>query len=175
MTKRIFHSVFFTALGVFLASAILFMWVLYDYFSSIQKNQLKMQTNLAAQGVANDGERYFEGLTAEGFRITWISEDGTVLFDNKTNSAEMENHLEREEIQQALKEGFGESSRYSVTLTERLFYCAQKLPDGTVIRLSVTQNSILTLIMAMLQPILLIFAAAFALSLFLASRLSKKL
>lgn len=175
MTKRIFCSVFFTALGVFLASAILFMWVLYDYFSGVQKNQLRMQTSLAAQGTANEGKEYFEGLVTEGFRITWIDENGTVLYDSETNSAEMENHLEREEIKLALAEGFGESSRYSATLTERLFYCAQRLPDGTVIRLSVAQNSILTLIMGMFQPLCFIFAAAFILSLILASRLSKKI
>lgn len=175
MTKRIFRSVFLTALGVFLASVMLFMWVLYDYFSGVQKKQLRMQTSLAVQGAANEGAEYFDGLMTEGFRITWIDENGTVLYDSETNSDEMENHLEREEIKLALANGFGESSRYSATLTERLFYCAQQLPDGTVIRLSVAQNSMLTLIMGMLQPLCFIFAAAFILSLVLASRLSKKI
>ncbi len=175
MTGRIFRSVFFTALSVFLASVVLFLWVLYDYFSGVQKNQLRIQTSLAAQGAANEGAEYFEGLETEKVRITWVDENGTVLFDSETNSAEMENHLEREEIQQALKEGIGESSRYSATLTERLFYCARRLPDGTVIRLSVTQNSMLTLIMGMIQPLCIIFTAALILSLVLASRLSKKI
>ncbi|MCM1061484.1 MAG: ATP-binding protein [Eubacterium sp.] len=175
MTKKIFRAVFFTALSVFLASLVLFMQVLYDYFSAVQKNQLKMQTSLTAQGVSKSGADYFDGFDPEGFRITWISENGTVLFDSQTDSAEMENHLEREEIRAALESGFGESTRYSLTLTERLFYCAQRLPDNTVIRLSVSQSSLFTLIMAMLQPILFIFAAAFVLSLVLASRLSKKI
>ncbi len=175
MTGRIFRSVFLSAIVVFLASVMLFMWVLYDYFTGVQKNQLRIQTNLAAQGAANEGAKYFEGLETEGFRITWIHENGTVLFDSETNSAEMENHLEREEIKQALAEGFGESFRYSVTLTERLFYCARRLPDGTVIRLSVMQSSMLTLMMGMLQPLCFIFAAALILSLVLASRLSKKI
>lgn len=175
MTKRIFRSVFFTALGVLLASVVFFMCALYDYFSGVQKNQLRMQTNLAAQGAGNEGAEYFSGLVTEGFRITWIDENGTVLYDSEADSAEMENHLERDEIRQALENGSGESSRYSSTLTERLFYCAKRLSDGTVIRLSVAQNSILTLIMGMLQPISFIFAAAFVLSLVLASRLSKKI
>lgn len=175
MTGRIFRSIFFTALAVFLASVVLFMWVLYDHFSGVQKEQLRMQTGLAAHGAANEGTGYFEELETDGFRITWIDENGTVLFDSETNSADMENHLEREEIKKALESGFGESSRYSATLTERLFYCAQKLPDGTVIRLSVTQNSMLTLILGMTTPILVIFAAAFILSLFFASRLSKRI
>ncbi len=175
MTGRIFRSIIFTALGVFLASVMLFMWVLYDYFSGVQKNQLRIQTSLAAQGTANEGAKYFEELETEEVRITWVNENGTVLFDSETNSAEMENHLEREEIARALKEGYGESSRYSATLTERLFYCAQRLPDGTVIRLSVAQNSMLTLLMGMIQPLCVIFAAALILSLVLASRLSKKI
>lgn len=175
MTKRIFRSVFFTALGVFLASVVLFMWVLYDYFSGVEKSRLRMQTSLAAQGTANEGAAYFEGLETEDLRITWIDENGKVLYDSEADSAEMENHLERDEIKQALAEGMGESSRYSSTLTERLFYCTKRLSDGTVIRLSVVQNSMLTLIMGMLQPIFFIFAAAFILSLVLASRLSKKI
>ncbi len=175
MTGRIFRSIIFTALGVFLASVMLFMWVLYDYFSGVQKNQLRIQTSLAAQGTANEGAKYFEELETEEVRITWVNENGTVLFDSETNSAEMENHLEREEIARALKEGYGESSRYSATLTERLFYCAQRLPDGTVIRLSVAQNSMITLLMGMIQPLCVIFAAALILSLVLASRLSKKI
>lgn len=175
MTGRIFRSVFLTALVVFFASAILFMWVLYDYFTSVQKSQLRIQTSLAAQGAANEGADYFEGLETEGFRITWINGNGTVLFDSEKDSSEMENHLEREEIRQALAEGYGESSRYSATLTEQLFYCARRLPDGTVIRLAVTQSSMLTLIMGMIQPLCAIFAAALILSLALASRLSKKI
>ncbi|MCM1333923.1 MAG: ATP-binding protein [Bacteroides sp.] len=175
MTGRIFRSIFFTALAVFLASVVHFMWVLYDHFSGVQQEQLRMQTALAAHGAANEGAGFFNELETDGFRVTWIGADGTVLFDSETNSADMENHLEREEIKQALESGYGESSRYSATLTERLFYCAERLPDGTVIRLSVTQNSLLTLILAMTQPILIIFAAAFVLSLAFASRLSKKI
>lgn len=175
MTGRIFRSIFFTSLAVFAASVVLFMWVLYDHFSGVQKEQLRMQTSLAAHGAANEGAEYFKELETKGFRVTWISADGTVLFDSKTDSADMENHLEREEIKEALDSGFGEGQRYSATLTERLFYCAERLPDGTVIRLSVAQNSMLTLILAMTQPILVIFASAFILSLVFASRLSKRI
>lgn len=175
MTGRIFRSIFFTALAVFLVSVVLFMWVLYDHFSGVQREQLRIQTSLAAHGAENEGAKYFKELETDGFRVTWISADGTVLFDSETDSADMENHLEREEIKQAQTSGFGESQRYSATLTERLFYCAKKLSDGTVVRLSVVQNSLLTLILAMMQPILVIFAAAFILSLVFASRISKRI
>ncbi|MDE7333743.1 MAG: PAS domain-containing sensor histidine kinase [Lachnospiraceae bacterium] len=173
MTKRIFNSICIVALSVFLSSIVLFMGVLYNYFSSVQRSQLGMQTDLAAQGVSNEGIGYFEGLGVTDYRITWISTDGAVLYDSKTDSSEMENHLEREEIQQALSEGIGESSRYSITLLERSIYCARRLPDGTVLRLSIAQNTLLTLTLGMMQPICIIFAVAVILSLILAFHLSK--
>lgn len=174
MTKRIFRSICAVALIVFAASLVLIMGVLYSYFSQVQKSQLKMQTNLAAQGVNDEGFPYFEGLNTENYRITWIGADGTVLYDSKTNSSEMENHLEREEFIEAKKNGYGESARYSVTLMERSLYSAKLLDDGSVIRLSISQNTVFTLLLGMAQPICVVFVIAVALSMVLASRLSKK-
>ena len=175
MTKRIFRSIILAAVGVFLASAVLFLWVLYDYFSAVQVDQLRAETELAAHAVSREGMGYFDGLDTRRFRVTWVGENGEVLFDSDADAGEMENHLEREEIREALESGAGESSRYSATLTERAFYRAQRLLDGTVLRLSVSQNSILTLIMGMLEPMIVIVIVALALSLFLASRLSRQI
>lgn len=175
MTRRIFRSICFVALTVFLASVLLFLLVLYDYFGSVQKNGLRMQTELAAHAVANEGIRYFEGLESGEYRITWIDADGDVLYDNRSDAEEMENHLEREEIREARENGIGESARYSATLMDRALYCAKRLPDGSVIRLSVSQNTLPTLILGMAQPICIIFAIAIVLSMVLATRLSKKI
>lgn len=175
MTKRIFWSIFAAALCIFLATAVLFFGVLYQYFSDVQLRQLRVQTELAAQGTANEGAAYFDGLTVEHYRITWIDAGGDVLYDSESDSEEMENHLQREEIQQAFLTGSGESQRYSETLLERSIYCAKRLPDGTVLRLCVAQNSLFTLILGMLQPMCVIFAATLILALVLASRLSKSI
>jgi two-component system phosphate regulon sensor histidine kinase PhoR len=175
VTKRIFQAICLVALAVFVASVGLFMGVLYEHFSNVQKDQLEMQTTLAAQGAAHEGMAYFEGLLAQDYRITWIDADGTVLYDSLGDSAEMENHLEREEIQQAMTQGMGTSSRRSETLMERAIYCAKQLPDGTVLRLSMSQHTLLTLFLGMLQPICMIFALALALALWLAYGLSKKI
>lgn len=175
MTKRIFRTIFFVTISVFIASVLLFMTVLYDYFSGVEQNQLHIQLELASQGVMNEGQKYFDGLESQDYRITWIGTDGSVLFDSASDANDMENHFEREEVKEALSEGYGESSRYSSTLTERYLYSAKRLPDGTVIRLAVTQNSLLVLTLGMLQPICVIFAVAIVLSAFLASRLSKKI
>ena len=175
MTKRIFRSICLAALFVFLAAVLLFMGVLYDYFSGLQRSQLRTETKLAAQGAAGEGPDYFEDLDINNCRITWIAKDGTVLYDSESNAAEMENHLEREEIREAMEQGIGESDRYSSTLTERSFYCARQLPDGTILRLSMVQSTLLTLLVGMLQPIFIIFIFAVILSMLLASRLSRKI
>ena len=175
MTKRIFRTVFVVAISIFIASAVLFMTVLYDYFSGIQQNQLRMQIDLASQGVEDEGLDYLKNLNIKDYRVTWIGTDGKVLYDSISEADEMENHFEREEVKEALSEGYGASSRYSSTLTQRYLYGAKRLPDGTIIRLSVTQNSLLILTLGMLQPIMIIFVIAIILSAFLASRLSKKI
>ena len=175
MTKRIFRSVCIVAVVVLFASLALVMGVLYDYFSGSQENQLKTQTDLAAQGIEHEGSSYFDGLDSEDLRITWIDKDGKVLFDNKTDASSMENHLEREEVRQAVENGYGKSARYSETLTEKSLYSAKKLSDGSVLRLSVSQYSVLTLFLGMLRPVLIIALLAVVLALLLAYRLSKNI
>ena len=173
MTKRIFQSICLVALAVFLASMSLIMGALYTYFSQTQHTQLRNQTALAAQAVAHEGLDYLQELDLGDCRVTWIDTDGTVIYDSVTSSGSMENHLEREEIREALASGRGESTRYSSTLMEQTVYAAQRLPDGTVLRLSIAQHSVLTLLIAMSRSICLVILVAVVLSLWLAHRLSR--
>lgn len=175
MTKRIFRTIFAVAMSIFLASVILFMTVLYDYFSDIQQNQLRRQIDLVSQVIEDEGLDYLQKLNINDYRVTWIGTDGKVIYDNLSDTNEMENHFAREEVKEALAEGYGTSSRYSSTLMQRYLYGAKRLPDGTVLRLSVTQNSLLLLTLGMLQPVLVIFVIAIILSAVLASSLSKKI
>ena len=162
-------------MSVFLAALAIILGVLYSYFSTVQINQLKIETRLAARGVEQNGRAYFEGLQLDGYRVTWITSDGTVLYDNEANSAEMMNHLEREEIRQALETGFGESSRYSNTLSEKQLYIAQRLNDGTVLRLSATQTTVWRLLLGLALPVCGVIAVALGLSFLLASQLSRRI
>lgn len=175
MTNRIFKAVCAAALSVFVVTMLLIMGVLYNYFSSVQQKQLLAQTALAVQGVEQQGMAYFDGLDVENLRITWIAANGDVLYDSVSDSDTMENHLQREEIRQALSDGVGQSARYSSTLMKQYLYCAQRLSDGTVLRLSVSHNTIFVLLLGMLQPILIVIAVALVLSFLLASRLSKRI
>ena len=173
MTKRIFRAICLVSLAVFLASVTLIMGILYDYFSRVQLDQLRIEAGLAARGVEENGADYFDGLDTQSYRITWIGADGTVLFDSTSDADVMENHLDREEVKQAIASGYGHSSRYSSTLMERLLYSAKRLNDGSVIRLSITQNSVLTIVLGMIQPVLLVSLVAVILALVLSSSVSK--
>ena len=177
MTSRIFRSISSVAIAVFLASLALIMGVLYDYFSGTQMTRLRSETELVADAVEISGVNYLRSLDAtdDDLRITWIQPDGSVTYDNKADTNGMENHLEREEIKAALESGEGESSRYSTTLTERQLYCARRLGDGSVLRLSASHLSWWVLILSMISPILTVFGIALALSLLLAYRLSRRI
>lgn len=175
MTRRIFRSISLVAMAVFLATLVFIMGVMYSYFTALQHDQLREETDLAAQGAALEGEAYLEKLNTENTRITWIAPDGTVLYDNKGDPSRMENHLEREEIAAAMAKGYGESVRWSTTHMERLLYAARLLPDGSVIRLSMEQDSILTLLLSMLQPICVVIAIALVMALALASRSARQI
>lgn len=172
MTKRIFRSIALVALAVFLAAMTLIHGVLYSYFSRVQRQQLRTEVLLTAQGISIGGEDYLKGLGSQGFRITWVAEDGSVLFDTDSDAAFMANHLEREEIRQALSIGYGESSRYSETIMQRQFYAAQRLDDGTVVRVSRAQSTALYLLLGMAPPMAMVIFLALLLSLILARRVS---
>ena len=176
MTKRIFRSIVAAALTVLLAALVLILGVLYSHYTSVQLQQLRVETALVSHAVTNEGLDYFDKLDGTmDCRITWIAADGTVLYDNRSDSDRMENHLEREEVIGALSTGFGQSVRYSATLMEQYLYSAERLPDGTVLRLASAQTSVLELVLELLRPALLVLLAAILLSLFLANRLAKSI
>lgn len=175
MTKKIFRAVFAASITVLTASIILIMGVLYDYFNSVRKSELKSELALAKIAVETEGISYLEKLDIKNYRLTLIDSDGKVLFDNQRNSENMENHIQREEVKEAFKNGIGESERYSSTLTEKTMYCAALLNNNTVLRVSVSQLTVPTLLLGILQPIAIVFVIAMIISFILASRISKRI
>ena len=150
---------FMMAMGsvvIFLLSTGLIMLAIFDYFSEAQRQELKLQTSMAAQGVELGKLSYLEGLPLGNYRITWIEDNGQILYDSQPQEQEMENHLNRKEVQQALAEGYGESQRYSTTMLEKMIYSAQRLSDGSVIRVSMPQHTIFLFILDMAFPIAII-------------------
>ena len=175
MTKKIFHSILLVAGAVLLASLFVITGALYEYFGIIQKKQLKDELGLAAVSVEQQGDDFLKRLSTDHYRITWINTQGNVIYDTRTDAESLENHADRTEIKQALKDGYGESIRYSSTLLEKTIYCAQRLTDGSVLRISVSRATIGVLVLGILQPILIVLIAALVLSGMLAKRLSKRI
>ena len=142
MTKRIFRSILTVALAVLLASLVLIVGVLHGYFQDRVTAELESRTAYIAHGVENEGMDYLTSGLMGDCRITWVAQDGTVLFDNMEDPAAMENHAQRTEIHEAMLLGKGSSARYSDTLGEKTVYFALRLSDGTVLRVSDTQYSV---------------------------------
>ncbi len=180
MTKKIFRSILFAAVAVLVANLAIVMGCLYDYYKAVQEKQLKGELRLAAYAVEESGQDYLDKLSAQDYhytrmpdyRLTWIASDGTVLFDTLGTAERMENHGDRPEVREAFAKGESNSVRYSSTLTQQTLYYARALNNGTVLRISVSQATVLALILAMLHPILLVAVLAVALSALLAHRMA---
>lgn len=175
MTKKIFKSICAAAAGICLIAVCCILFILYIYFAQIEKENLKSQLELITAGVEEEGEAFLEYTSLDGIRITWVGPDGEVIFDSEADTAGMENHLDRKEIAAAFESGFGDSVRYSDTLTVKYYYCAALLSDGTVIRLAQAQSSILALFLRIIPFILIIFTLAVIASLVLSRALSRNI
>ena len=175
MTSKIFRSTVLVAVAVLLCSLSVVMGVLYNHFTGVQVNQLIDELSLAATATEQYGNAFLENVEADRFRVTWIDADGTVLFDTQVDQTAMENHSDREEILEALATGSGSAVRTSSTLTRQTYYEAKRLRDGTVLRISASQDSAWALMIGMLWPVILIAVLAIALSAFLARRMAEKI
>lgn len=174
MTKKIFRTTLSASLGIVLVTILMIMGFLYNYFNRIQREQLRTQTALASQGISFEGKDYFENLKTSNVRITWVDNKGQVLYDTQSDAKHMENHANRQEIKEAIKSGYGESTRWSATLTEKSIYAAQRLNNGTIVRLSVAQQTIFYLLLGMMSPLAIIILLAIILSVLIARYIAKK-
>lgn len=175
MTRKIFQSIIAVVISVLLLSLALITGVLYNHFETTMLDQLRTTAQFAEQGVEQEGMAYFDSLHAQNCRVTWIAADGTVKYDNRSNPKTMENHANRQEVREAMENDSGTSVRRSSTLSEHTMYYAKRLSDGTVLRLSMSQRSVLFLMGGMLSPLVFIFLAACLLAGVLSYRVSKKI
>ncbi|MBQ8056746.1 MAG: hypothetical protein IJ275_00245, partial [Ruminococcus sp.] len=175
MTKKIFRSIILAVIVVLILSFSVVTLLLYNNFSDVSTTQLSDELNLAAQGVEASGEDYLKELQSKNYRLTWVDADGKVIFDTEADSSAMDNHKDREEIREAFNSGVGESERYSDTLTLKMIYRAERLADGSVLRISATQDSVIALLLDILMPMTVIIILAIIISAFLARWLSKSI
>ena len=175
MTSKIFRSTVLVAMVVLLCALGIILGVLYQYFDSVQLSQLQDELRLAAAGTESGGLGFLQKVESDRYRLTWVAADGSVLFDSLADAATLENHGSREEIAEALQTGRGEAFRHSATLLERTAYEAQHLSDGTVLRISVSQKTMLILMAGMLHPVCVVVVIAIVLCALLARRMAKKI
>ena len=175
MTKRIFRSIVIVATLVLFVCFGVTLGVLYSHYSDLQWQQLGNELTIAQNGLEQYGDDYLDALSKGSFRFTWIEKSGTVLHDTQTSYETMDNHADREEIKEAFAYGTGESQRYSNTLTTKMLYKAVKLQDGSVLRISAAQDSVLALLLEVLFPLVLIYVIAIAVSLMLARRMANRI
>ncbi len=179
MNKKIFRSSLLTVCLVLAATIALIMGLLFHFFEKQIQAELANETGFLAQAVENEGIEYFDGFDSKNSRlagnnrVTLIDKNGTVLFDSRANVSELDNHAGRDEIKMAMKDGKGMSTRYSKTLTEKTVNYAIRLSDGSILRVSAEQYTVVTILMGMLQPILFIMFVALILTLVLSARVSK--
>ena len=175
MTKKIFKSIMFVCALVLTVGLAAVMGILYSNFDGQMRKELSKEAAYLAYGVEQQGTDYLKNVKDKSSRITYINKDGTVLFDNKADADEMQNHKNRTEFQKAEKYGAGECSRYSDTLSEKTIYYALRLKDGTVLRVSGTQDSVLALVENLLLPLCGLLFLMLILSGIMASVISKRI
>jgi hypothetical protein len=174
VTKKISKTIIGISVMTLVVSMALIMAALYNYFIKEHVKQQGEEMEIISQIILHGDIRWLEEINTNSNRITWIASDGTVLFDNMVDISEMENHLDREEIREALADGRGESLRYSNTLSKRTIYTTKRLADGTVLRLSTTQISMLFLVINVLRPIMFTVVICILFSIIVARKLAKR-
>lgn len=175
MHKKIFRSSILITLLVLLSSIILIMGILYDYFESQLINELKKEAGYISAAIENEGLDYLKNIDDKNERITLISPDGTVIADTVADADVLENHIDREEVKEAIQNGSGTSARYSDTLTEKIVYYALEMKDGNILRISARHYTVFTILFGLLQPIMIVVFISILLSLWLCHRVSVKI
>lgn len=175
MTKKIFRSILSAVgLGLVLSFSVV-TGVLYRNYTEVGKKQLKDELSIAEIAVEAEGEAYLRRIDSNQYRITWIAQDGTVIYDTKVSADEMENHGDREEVMEALESGYGDGSRLSDTLTIKMIYSACRMKDGTILRIATNVDSVFAMLRDIMIPLVVVLLLSILLSAMLARYMANKI
>ena len=175
MNSKIFRSNFITSLLVLIVTIVLMFGVLFEYFETQLTNELKSETTYISHAIENEGVSYIENFKNDEKRITLIDKSGVVLADTSADEDMLDNHSDRDEVKEAMKDGSGTSVRYSDTLMEKTIYYAERLENGNVLRVSTTQQSVVVILLGLIYPIIIILVIASIITLILSYRVSKSI
>ena len=174
MSHKIFKSTFWISIVIFALTMGVTAALLFSFLESRTVDELREEANILSYGIEAQGQEYLDRINTDR-RVTLIRRDGTVLYDNEADASTMENHSNREEVEEAVKSGSGHSIRKSETMTRETIYFAQKLDDGTILRVAVTQDSIWAILAKLIRPAVILFMATVLLSLFLSNMVTKNI
>ena len=175
MRKKIFKNMCLLALVTILLSSLLVTVVYYVSSDSRMKTEVREEARFLRGAVELSGEEYLETVESTPNRITLIDADGTVLFDNQADSSTMENHANRQEIQQASVSGAGEVTRMSDTLSEQTFYYAVKLQNGQILRISAQTDTVFAAVLDVLPWIIGVAVLVAVITVIFSNFLTKKI
>ena len=175
MNSKIFRSNLLTSMLVLVITLVLIMGVLFDYFEAQLQRELVSEASYITNALEYEGVNYINDFKNADKRITLIDRDGTVIADTSADEKELDNHKDREEVKEAFKSGSGSSVRYSDTLMKKTIYYATLLKNGTVLRVSTTQDSVIIILLGLMYPIILVIVIVLLLTLYLSHRVSKSI
>ncbi|MDR2505537.1 MAG: PAS domain-containing protein [Oscillospiraceae bacterium] len=176
MKRRIFAVSFILAALAVAVTSVLITLAAYRNYFDVVKRGAAAELSYVGAGVSEFGAAYFDKLdTQDGRRLTWIARDGSVTGDTEADAPAMDNHLDRPEVKDALARGVGESTRYSDTLDAQAYYRAERLRDGSVLRIDITVQSVLQSFNEVILPIAFIALMVFLVAAFVAARLTRRI
>ena len=176
MTKKILAGVIGVSLVIMLVCVGLVMGIMYDYMGEKIDEQMASEAILAEEAWLTGGEEFLDRMENRPdikSRITLIDSGGQVLYDSVADQSTMENHMEREEVKEALTEGVGKASRTSYTLAEDTRYYAKKTADGNIVRISTSHYSQLGLLLDTFGMIIITVVVLIILSVFISYRVAR--
>lgn len=182
MRRRVFISIFLTSLLTMILTFVLISWIMYNNTFDSIKREVKNESFYVSDALKtydDDSPDMYSYLNKVGLnssnRITYIKNNGTVLYDNLAQASDLDNHSDRPEVIEALQNGSGEITRYSDTLGESIYYYALKLGNGNILRIAATTKSILGIMIGSAIWIIIIFITFISLSIIIARLLTKSI
>lgn len=165
MRKKIYVSLLAMGFACMAITVLISGWFFWQAVQRQAAEEMHVVMNVISNTIQknDDMEAYLQGIAdgCEGsLRITWINPDGTIRFESKYDKWQMENHLDRPEVKEALNEAYGTAVRKSHTLSRDLYYMAEQMPDGTILRLSMERESIYSHFLSLLPVVVLLLLCA---------------
>lgn len=143
MAKKTLYKIFAFGVSVITITAVLILSVFYSYSDNQLKEQLRVVESVVENQLAQDDDTAFiSNHIDKNVRITLVAKDGTVIADSQESANKLGNHLNRQEIQQAIKNGEATVTRHSDTQGKKVYYFAKQLDNGNILRVSAEAKSI---------------------------------